>query len=97
MTKETATKEEVTLNGKVLSGVVTSDKMDKTVVVEVQRYFKHAKYQKFIKEKKKYKAHDETNEYKTGDKVTIQETKPIAKSKYFVVSGMQDATNATNK
>jgi small subunit ribosomal protein S17 len=94
MAKETTTKEEVTLNGKELSGVVVSDKMDKTVVVEVQRYFKHPKYQKFIKEQKRYKAHDEENVYKTGDKVAIQETKPLSKGKHFVVSR---TTNSDNK
>jgi small subunit ribosomal protein S17 len=99
MAKETTTKEKeaVALNGKELRGVIVSDKMDKTVVVEVQRYFKHPKYQKFIKEKKRYKAHDEENTYKTGDKVTLQETKPIAKGKHFVVSGVQVLGNATNK
>lgn len=74
-----------TTTGKVLKGVVTSDKMKDTIVVEVTRYFKHSKYQKFIKRHKKYKAHDAGNTCKIGDNVTIKETKPISKDKHFVV------------
>lgn len=70
-------------NGKVLSGVVVSDKMTDTGVVEVQRYFKHPKYGKFIKTGKKYKFHDVGNTAKIGDKVRITETKPISKDKKF--------------
>ncbi|MFA4975406.1 MAG: 30S ribosomal protein S17 [Candidatus Paceibacterota bacterium] len=68
-----------------LSGVVLSDKMDKTVVVSVSRFVKHPKYGKFYKINKKYKAHDEENKYKTGDKVEIVETRPISKDKKFKV------------
>lgn len=71
--------------GKVLRGVVVSDKMDKTVVVKVDRYVKHPKYQKYYTVSKKYKAHDEANEKKIGDKVEIVETKPISKDKTFRV------------
>jgi small subunit ribosomal protein S17 len=71
--------------GKVLSGVVVSDKMQKTVVVKVDRYIKHPKYQKYYTISKKYKAHDEENAYKTGDKVEIMETRPISKDKKFTV------------
>ena len=71
--------------GNTLSGVVVSDKMDKTVVVSVSRFVKHPKYGKFYKINKKYKAHDEENKYKTGDKVEITETKPISKDKRFKV------------
>lgn len=70
---------------KVLSGVVVSDKMDKTVTVLVNRFVKHPKYGKFMKVSKKYKVHDENNEYKDGDKVKIEETKPISKDKSFKV------------
>ncbi|MBP6883652.1 MAG: 30S ribosomal protein S17 [Candidatus Pacebacteria bacterium] len=69
----------------MLSGVVISDKMDKTVVVSVSRFIKHPKYGKFYKINKKYKAHDEENKYKTGDKVEIVETRPISKLKKFKV------------
>ena len=71
--------------GKVLRGVVVSDKMDKTVVVKVDRYVKHLKYLKYYTVSKKYKAHDETNAHKIGDKVEIIETKPISKDKTFKV------------
>ncbi|MCX6754630.1 MAG: 30S ribosomal protein S17 [Candidatus Nomurabacteria bacterium] len=70
---------------KVLKGKVTSDKMDKTVVVEVTRFVEHKKYGKRIKKTKKYKAHDETNSKKIGDVVEIEETKPISKDKHFKV------------
>lgn len=70
---------------KVLKGVVTSDKMDKTIVVEVTRFVEHKKYGKRIKKTKKYKAHDETNSKKIGDMVEIEETKPISKDKRFKV------------
>ncbi len=71
--------------GNVLKGVVTSDKMDKTVVVSVSRFIKHPLYGKFYKVSKKYKAHDEGNKFKVGDKVEIIETKPISKDKRFKV------------
>jgi small subunit ribosomal protein S17 len=80
MNKQTTTK-----NRKKIDGVVVSDKMDKTVVVNAQRFVKHKKYGKFYKIDKKYKAHDENNEYKIGDKVTIEETRPISKDKNFKV------------
>ena len=70
---------------KVLSGVVVSDKMQKTVVVKVDRYIKHPKYQKYYTVSKKYKAHDEENAHKVGDKVEIVETRPISKDKKFKV------------
>lgn len=70
---------------KILKGVVTSDKMDKTVVVEVTRFVEHKKYGKRIKKTKKYKAHDEENSKKVGDTVEIEETRPISKDKKFKV------------
>lgn len=70
---------------KVLKGVVTSDKMDKTIVVKVTRFVEHPKYGKRIKKTKKYKAHDEGNIKKIGDKVEIEETRPISKDKKFKV------------
>jgi small subunit ribosomal protein S17 len=68
-----------------LKGIVTSDKMDKTVTVKVDRYVKHPKYGKYYTVSKKYKAHDEANAYKIGDTLLIEETKPISKDKSFVV------------
>ncbi len=70
---------------KVLKGVVTSDKMDKTIVVKVTRFVEHKKYGKRIKKTKTYKAHDENNEKKIGDNVEIEETRPISKDKKFKV------------
>ena len=69
--------------GKVLRGKVVSDKMQDTVVVEVDRYFKHPRYGKYITRSKKYKVDDPGNTAKIGDKVLIVETKPISKTKHF--------------
>ena len=68
-----------------LEGEVTSDKMDKTISVLVTSVKTHSKYKKQYKSSKKYKAHDENNEYKVGDKVTIQECRPISKDKRWRV------------
>lgn len=70
---------------KILKGVVISDKMDKTVVVSVERIFQHPLYKKTIKTKKKYKAHDEENKCKVGDVVEIIESRPISKTKRWKV------------
>jgi len=70
---------------KILKGEVISDKMAKTVVVSVTRFVKHPKYQKYLKISKKYKAHNEDGTAKTGDKVMIEETRPISKDKHFKV------------
>lgn len=64
-----------------------SDKMQKTVVVSVDRFIKHPKYKKYIKKTKRYKAHDEKEEYNIGDKVIIQECRPMSKDKNFEVIG----------
>ena len=81
--KTNKTKEEVEkgVGAKMLSGVVVSDKMDKTVIVSVSRFVKHPLYGKFYKVSKKYKAHDEDNKYKVGDIVEIVSTRPISKDK----------------
>ena len=68
---------------KVYQGVVVSDKMDKTVVVEVSTYKKHPTYGKRVRYSKKYKSHDENNKAKMGDVVRIMETRPLSKTKYF--------------
>jgi small subunit ribosomal protein S17 len=70
---------------KVLTGTVVSNKMKDTVVVKVERYEKHPKYGKFVKRWKKFKAHDAGNTKAMGEKVSIQETKPISKDKHFMV------------
>ena len=62
-------------------GIVTSNKMDKSIVIAVERKVKHAKYGKFIKKTTRFMAHDEKNECSIGDKVKIAETKPLSKNK----------------
>lgn len=71
--------------GKQLVGVVVSDKMKDTVVVEVTNFKKHPKYLKYLKISKNIKAHDVGNTKKVGDKVTIKECKPVSKQKHFVI------------
>ncbi|AEE90407.1 MAG: 30S ribosomal protein S17 [Tepidanaerobacter acetatoxydans] len=66
---------------KVRTGVVVSDKMDKTITVAVERLMRHPLYGKTIKRTKKFKAHDENNECKVGDVVTIMETRPLSRDK----------------
>ena len=72
---------------KILTGVVVSDKPNKTVTVLVERKYRHPVLKKVLKVKKKYNAHDENNKYKNGDKVSIIECKPFSKSKKFEVMG----------
>lgn len=68
-----------------LVGRVVSDKMDKTVVVEVERRVLHPQYRKYISRRKKYKAHDEENTFRVDDVVVIQESRPLSKTKRWVV------------
>ena len=70
---------------KILKGIITSSKNDKTVVVEVTRKFKHPFYEKVIKRTKKYHAHDEKNKFKKVEKVSIMESKPFSKKKTWQV------------
>ena len=70
---------------RILQGTVKSVASDKTVVVEVERRFRHPLYGKFVKQNKKYKAHDETNEFKVGEIVAIEEHRPISKTKSWAV------------
>ncbi|MBE0647495.1 MAG: 30S ribosomal protein S17 [Bacteroidales bacterium] len=63
------------------TGVVVSNGMDKSIVVEVERKVKHPKYGKFVKKSSRFMAHDETNECQAGDKVRIAETRPLSKNK----------------
>ena len=71
---------------KILKGTVTSAKNNKTIVVEVTRKFKHPFYEKVIQRSKKYHAHDEKNEIGEGDVVEIAESKPLSKTKTWVVT-----------
>ena len=70
---------------KILTGVVVSDKPNKSITVMVERKFSHPVLKKVIKVRKKYNAHDENNKFKTGDKVSIIESKPFSKNKKFEV------------
>ena len=70
---------------KILSGIVVSDKPNKTITVLVERKYQHPILKKIIKIKKKYNAHDENNKFKTGDKVSIIESKPFSKKKTWQV------------
>jgi len=68
-----------------LKGIVVSDKMNKTAVVEVAHLRMHPKYKKYQNISKRYKVHDETNAYKVGDQVIIKETRPISKEKRWTM------------
>jgi small subunit ribosomal protein S17 len=70
---------------KRLVGIVTSDKMDKTVVVTVERRYRHSLYEKVVRSAKKYMAHDERNDCRVGDKVQIVETRPYSHNKRWAV------------
>ncbi|MGO1469584.1 MAG: 30S ribosomal protein S17 [Tissierella sp.] len=72
-------------NRKTRTGIVVSDKMDKTVVVAVETFKTHSLYHKQLKRTTKFKAHDENNECKTGDVIKIMETKPLSKQKNWRV------------
>ena len=84
-TKENTKDESVKATQKSFSGTVVSNKMKDTIVVAVSRYTKHPKYKKFIKSTKKFMAHDEGNTKEIGDKVSIEETRPISKNKKFIL------------
>ena len=71
---------------KVREGIVTSDAMDKTVVVEVTRLVRHPLYKRVVRRSAHYKAHDEGNECGVGDRVRIRETRPLSKTKRWMVA-----------
>lgn len=79
---------------RILEGTVTSDKMDKTVTVLVERRFMHPVYKKYVRKSDKYAAHDEGNSYKAGDRVQIEECRPMSKNKrWAVIAGVGEAAN----
>ena len=82
-----------TTNPRVLTGVVTSDKADKTITVKVERKVKHPLYGKVIKRATKVRAHDEGNTASTGDIVSVKECRPISKSKTWVLVGSENEEN----
>lgn len=73
---------------RILKGTVVSDKMQKTAVVEILRLKKHPKYKKYYKVSKRFKAHNLDNQYHMGDKVLIQETRPMSKDKRWIIKGL---------
>lgn len=77
-------------NTRTLSGKVVSDKMDKSIVVLVERKIKHPVYGKFVKRSTKMHAHDEANECRIGDMVTIKEGRPISKTKAWALKSVDD-------
>jgi small subunit ribosomal protein S17 len=79
---------------RILQGVVTSDKNDKTIVVKVERRLLHPVFKKTVRLSKKYHAHDEKNEAKTGDVVRIEETRPLSKLKRWSFVSKVDASKA---
>lgn len=84
-------KEEQRGTGRTLKGIVSSDKMDKTVTVTVTNTVRHASYNKFMKRSKKYHAHDEKNECAIGDVVLIRESAPYSKTKKWCVKQILEA------
>jgi small subunit ribosomal protein S17 len=72
-------------NKRLITGVVVSDKMEKTIIVRTERLVKHQVFKKYIRRHVKYKAHDERNECKAGDKVLIIESRPISRDKRWRV------------
>lgn len=87
----TETQEQTTADQRqrrVLLGTVVSDKMEKTIVVQVQRRFKHPRYRKYVSERIRYKAHDENNEAKTGDTVRIVSCRPLSRDKRWMLQAV---------
>jgi small subunit ribosomal protein S17 len=82
---------------RILTGIIVSDKTDKTVVVQVERRVKHPLYGKIVRRSKKYHAHDEGNEYHTGETVRIEETRPISKLKTWKVIDRVDTHRTPEK
>jgi len=78
-------------------GTVTSDKMDKTVTVEVVRRMLAPKYKKYVRTRRRYKAHDESNQFHVGDRVEIQEARPLSKTKRWVVTRLVAASVDTER
>ncbi len=76
-----------------LQGIVVSDKSDKTVVVDVERRFTHPLFKKTVRRTKKYQAHDPENRFKVGDRVVIEESRPISKNKRWIVVGAELPAN----
>lgn len=89
---EVQTNEKVRGRAIQVTGIVVSDKMDKTISVKVERMIKHAKYKKYFRRSTVFKAHDESNTAKNGDRVLIQETRPLSKTKRFKLMEVVEAS-----
>jgi small subunit ribosomal protein S17 len=89
------TSEQPKTGRRTLIGTVVSDKMEKTVVVEVTRRVLHGRYHKYMTRRKKYKAHDETNAIQTGAEVVIEESRPLSRTKRWVV--IEERTKGTGE
>jgi small subunit ribosomal protein S17 len=85
VSEETKTTQERTTRRKVRQGLVVSDKMDKTVLVQIDQVYRHPDYKKIIRRSSKLAAHDEANDAHVGDTVRIMETRPVSKSKRWRV------------
>ncbi|HYO94801.1 MAG TPA: 30S ribosomal protein S17 [Polyangiaceae bacterium] len=85
MSAEVQNETESDVNRRRLIGRVASDKMDKTVVVEVVRFKRDSVYKKYVRVRRRYKAHDAKNEYKVGDRVEIIEHRPLSRHKRWAV------------
>ncbi len=90
-------KENKVANRKQFIGIVVSDKMDKTVVVMVERLVKHPLYKKYIRRRRKFMAHDEENTCRTGDKVLIEETRPLSRHKRWRVRQILERAKVLDK
>jgi small subunit ribosomal protein S17 len=75
-------------------GLVVSNKMDKTVVVVVERLVRHAQYHKFLRQRERYKAHDEKNQCQVGDRVRLIETRPLSRDKRWAVQAILSRSEA---
>ena len=82
---------------RILQGVVVSDKMDKTIIVRVDRRVRHPLYKKFVTRSKKFAAHDEENRYREGETVRIEEHRPISRRKRWTALGRGGEERATGE
>lgn len=85
------TTEQKTTGRRTLVGRVISDKMDKTVTVQVVRRVKHPVYRKYVSRRKNFKAHDENNECRVDDEVVIEESRPLSRTKRWIVTERREA------
>ncbi|OGG73267.1 30S ribosomal protein S17 [Candidatus Kaiserbacteria bacterium RIFCSPLOWO2_01_FULL_53_17] len=101
MAKESTTQTKQSLpagrQGKILEGVVVKSAMKDTATVEVSRYEKHPKYEKYLRRTKKFLVHDVGNTAKVGDKVRIQETRPISKNKHFILLSISSLASTSDQ